>query len=251
MPKDGKDSDVLKFQDSEDAYTTKEFEITAIVSRALAQEDSYLNREPWSNMQSFIMTNGQMSSQYGITDYSFVNASPADGADTDKVSGRLLQRIQDVPRAVLQDYTTAIETQKNYLRQQQLFFSGIAVILLVISLFHIMNSMNYSIFSRRREYGIIRAMGITDSGFYRMILKTGMMYGLLADVFIFLLYHMVLRRVMDYYMAHVVQFLHFTAGVPNGIMAMIMILNILIAVAAVLVPARKIVKSDIICEIER
>ena len=84
-----------------------------------------------------------------------------------------------------------------------------------------------------------------------MILKTGMMYGLLADVFIFLLYHMVLRRVMDYYMAHVVQFLHFTAGVPNGIMAMIMILNILIAVAAVLVPARKIVKSDIICEIER
>ena len=36
---------------------------------------------------------------------------------------------------------TAIEIQKNYLSQQQVFFSGIAVILLVISLFHIMNSM--------------------------------------------------------------------------------------------------------------
>lgn len=183
VPKDGKDSDVLKFQDSEESYTTKEFEIAAITSRALAQEDSYLNREPWSNMQSFIMTNRQISSQYGITDYSFVNASPADGADADKVSGLLLQKIQDVPKAVLQDYTTAIETQKNYLRQQQLFFSGIAVILLVISLFHIMNSMNYSILSRRKEYGIIRAMGITDIGFYRMILRTGIMYGLLADVF--------------------------------------------------------------------
>lgn len=251
VPKDGRDSDVLKFQNSDECYTTKEFEIAAIVSRALAQEDGYLNREPWSNMQSFIMTNGQMSMQYGITDYSFVNASSAYGEDTDQVSGLLLQKIQDVPKAVLQDYTTAIETQKNYLRQQQLFFSGIAVILLVISLFHIMNSMNYSILSRRREYGIIRAMGITDTGFYRMILRTGMTYGLLADVFIFLLYHLVLRRIMDYYMAHVVQFLHFTAGVPNGIMAMIMILNILIAVAAVMVPARKIVKSDIIREIER
>lgn len=251
VPKDGTDSEVLKFQNSEESYTTKEFEIAAIVSRALAQEDSYLNRESWSNMQSFIMTNGQVSSQYGITDYSFVNASPAYGEDTDKVSGLLLQKIQDVPKAVLQDYTTAIETQKNYLRQQQLFFSGIAVILLVISLFHIMNSMNYSILSRRKEYGIIRAMGITDIGFYRMILRTGILYGLLADVFIFLLYNMVLRRIMDYYMAHVVQFLHFTAGVPNEIMAMIMILNILIAVAAVLVPARKIVKSDIIREIER
>ncbi len=251
VPKDGKDSEVLKFQDSEKSYTTKEFEIAAIVSRALAQEDNYLNRESWSNMPGLIMTNGQMSSQYGMTDYSFVNASPVDGADTDKVSGLLLQKIQDVPRAVLQDYTRAIETQKNYLRQQQLFFSGIAVILLVISLFHIMNSMNYSILSRRKEYGIIRAMGITDIGFYRMILGTGMMYGLLADVFIFLLYNLVLRRAMEYYMAHVVQFLHLTAGVPNGIMAMIMILNILIAVAAVMVPARKIVKSDIICEIER
>lgn len=252
VPKDVNcSSHVLKFQNSEEYYTTKKFEIAAIVSRALAQEDSYLNREPWSNMQSFIMTNRQMSSQYGITDYSFVNVSTAAGADADKVSRLLLQKIQDVPKAVLQDYTTAIKTQKNYLHQQQLFFSGIAVILLVISLFHIMNSMNYSILSRRREYGIIRAMGITDIGFYRMILKTGILYGLLADVFIFLIYNMVLRRIMNYYMAHVIQFLHFTAEVPNGIMMTIMILNILIAIVAVTIPARKIVKSDIIREIER
>ena len=56
---------------------------------------------------------------------------------------------------------------------------------------------------------------------------------------------------MDYYMAHVVQFLHFTAGIPKGIMAAIMVLNILIAIIAVIIPARKIVKSNIINEIER
>jgi len=243
--------DVLKFQSPGEYYITKEFEIAAIVSRALAQEDSYLNVESWSNMQSLIMTNRQMSSQFGITDYSFVNASLADGADGSQVKGLLLEKIQDVPRAVLKDFTTAIETRKNYLNRQQLFFSGIAGILLVISLFHIMNSMNYSILSRRREYGIIRAMGITDMGFYRMILQTGILYGLLADVCIFLLYHMVLRRFMDYYMAHVVQFLHFTAEVPMGIMVAVMILNILIAAAAVTIPAGKIMKSDIIREIER
>ena len=243
--------EVLTFQEAEENYTTKEFEIAAIVSRALAQEDSFLNVEQWSNSQSFIMTNRQMSSQFGIEDYSFVNASPAVGADPDQVSSQLLQKIQDVPKAVLKDYTVAIETQKNYLRQQQLFFSGIAVILLVISLFHIMNSMNYSILSHRREYGIIRAMGITDIGFYGMILRTGFLYGILADLFIFLIYSIVLRKIMDYYMAHVVQFLHFTAGIPKGIMAAIMVLNILIAIMAVIIPARKIVKSNIINEIER
>ena len=120
------------------------------------------------------------------------------------------------------------------------------MILLVVSLFHIMNSMNYSILSRRREYGIIRALGITDIGFYKMILKMGILYGVLADLFILLIYNIVFRRIMDYYMAHIVQFLHFTAGVPNGIMAAILVLNILIAVMAVMIPARKIVKSKLL-----
>ena len=247
---DGYTDELLKFQESGEQYIEKEFEIAAIVSRPLAQEDSFMNVDAWSNTQSVILTNEQMEESFGITGYSFVNASPADDAQPDLVSAQLLQVIRDVPKAVLTDYTTAIRTQRNYLNQQQLFFSGIAGIILVISLFHIVNSMNYSILARRREYGIIRAMGITDAGFYRMILKTGIMYGLLADLFIFLLYNMFLRRVMDYYMAHVVQFLHLSAGVPNMVLAGVMLLNLGIALAAVLVPARRLLKENIIDEIK-
>ncbi len=227
----------------------QEFEIAAIVSRPLARETSFLNADSRSNMQSLILPNRQMYEQYGIYDYSFINASAADETDTGIAADRLLQKIQDVPKAVLQDYTTAIETQKGHLRQQQLFFSGIAVILLVISLFHIMNSMNYSILSHQREYGIIRAMGITDAGFYNMVLQMGLLYGLLADLLIFLLYNLFLRRVMDYYMIHIVQFLHIGKTVPREITGSVMVLNILIAAAAVIIPARKIVKSQIISEI--
>lgn len=53
---------------------------------------------------------------------------------------------------------------------------------------------------------------------------------------------------MDYYMVHVVQFLHLKANVPNGIMAAVMILNIVIAVIAVCIPARKIVRLNLINE---
>ena len=89
------------------------------------------------------MTGEQMEKNFGITDYSFINASPNDAKDSQSVSNQLLQVIRNVPKAVLQDYTSAIETQNDYLKQQQIFFSGIAVILLVISLFHIVNSMNH------------------------------------------------------------------------------------------------------------
>lgn len=193
----------------------------------------------------------QMEENFGITNYSFIHASPAEGAETASVSNQLLQTIRDVPKAVLQDYTSAIKTQRNYLNQQQIFFSSIAVILFIISLFHIMNSMNHTILARRKEYGIMRAMGITDSGFYKMILQTGILYGLLADALIFVCYHYIFRRVMDYYMAHVVQFLHVTSTVPNMVLAGIMVLNVVLAIVAVMIPARKMIRETIISEIRQ
>lgn len=243
--------DLLKFQSEEENYTEKEFVIAAIVSRPLAQEQDFLNTEVWENAQSIITTNEKMKENFGITNYSFIHASPAEGAETASVSNQLLQTIRDVPKAVLQDYTSAIETQRNYLNQQQIFFSSIAVILLIISLFHIMNSMNHTILARRKEYGIMRAMGITDSGFYKMILQTGILYGLLADALIFVCYHYIFRRVMDYYMAHVVQFLHVTSTVPNMVLAGIMVLNVVLAIVAVMIPARKMIRENIISEIRR
>lgn len=246
------EKEILRFQSSLENYVEKDFEIAAIVSRPLAREEYFLNRNGWEQVsQGIIMTNRQMEKNYGIRDYSIINASKREGADGEMVSARLLKELQNVPWAALQDYTMAIETQQNYLRQQQLFFSGIGAVLLLISLFHIMNSMNYSILARRREFGIMRAMGITDSRFYRMILKEGLLYGVCADILLFLLFHGVFRTFMDYYMRHVIQFLHISAGVPVGVFLLVFILNILIALIAVYVPARKIVKSNIIDEISR
>ena len=243
--------ELLKFQSSEEDYIEKEFEIAAIVSRSLAREEGFLQEGFYKDalMPGLIMTNEQMEENFGIVNYSFINASPAEDADTEKVSNQILQVIRDVPKAVLADYSAAIETQKNYLRQQQIFFSSIAVILFVISLFHIANSMNHTILVRRREYGIIRAMGITDIGFYKMILQTGILYGVLADVVIYLVYNHILRRVMNYYMAHVLQFLHVQTGVPNRVLFGIMALNVAVAVTAVMFPAWKMVRENIISEI--
>lgn len=241
-------SDVLKFQSGEEYYITREYKIAAVVSRALAQEEGYLIVDSWRNGGSVIMTNRQMERQYGITDYGFVHLTLAEGADAETVGTKLWEKLQDVPGAVLRDFTSEIQNRRAYLERQQMFFSGVAVILLAISLFHIMNSMNYAVLARRREYGIIRAMGITDGGLYRMILKTGLWYGLLTDLVLFLGYHLVLRRGMDYYMQHVVQFLHIQSGIPAGTFAAVMGLNLVIAVTAVLIPARKIVRANVIGE---
>lgn len=235
---------LLKFQGAEENYVEKEFKIAAVVSRALAKEDQYLNVGGWQNSQSLIMTGEQMEQLYGITGFSIAGASLSSEADAETLKSRLFQILQDAPGAVLKDYHSEIAVRKSQLAEKQMFFTGIAVILLVISLFHLMNSMNHSILSHRREFGIMRAMGITEGAFLWMILRVGILYGLLSDAFIFLFYHLALRKVMDYYMMHVVQFLHLKAGVPAGIQAAVMGLNLLICAFTVLLPARKIVKSQ-------
>ncbi|MEY8431921.1 ABC transporter permease [Lachnospiraceae bacterium 48-42] len=249
--KDSYTDELLKFQSEDECYMEQEFQIAAIVSRSLAREQDFLNTGAWSQVQmpSVIMTNEQMEENFAINDYSFINASPNPDTEAESVSNQILQVIRDVPGAVLVDYSTAIKTQRSYLRQQQIFFSSIAGVLFVISLFHIVNSMNHTVFARRREYGIIRAMGITDIGFYKMILQTGVLYGVLTDVLIYLVYHWILRKVMDYYMVHVLQFLHVQTGVPDQVLSGIMILNVMIAAAAVMFPAWKLVRENIIREI--
>ena len=43
------------------------------------------------------------------------------------------------------------------------FYYGISAVLMAISLLHIINSMQYLVLARKREFGILRAMGITDA----------------------------------------------------------------------------------------
>ncbi len=239
----------LKFDSEPQHYIEKEFEVAAVASRGLAQEQGWLNAGGWTDAQSIIMTNSQMEHTYGIHGYHFLHASPAEGMDVEAAAGSLLAKIQDVPKAVLKDYTAAIAAQEAYLERQQIFFTAVALILLAISLFHMINSMHYTILARKREYGIIRAMGITDIGLYKMTAAAGVWYGVLTDIFIFLCYHLCLRRAMDYYMAHVVQFLHFSAQVPIGLMAGILGFNIVVSVLAVFGPAYKIVHGAVTEEI--
>lgn len=70
VPKmEGYSDELMKFQNGEEQYIEKEFEIAAIVSRPLAQEQNFLNTEVWKNAQSIVMTNEQMTENFGLSDF--------------------------------------------------------------------------------------------------------------------------------------------------------------------------------------
>ena len=106
-----------------------------------------------------------------------------------------------------------------------MFFYGIAAVLLLISLLHIMNSMQYLVAERRYEFSILRAMGITDAGFLKMLMKEGLRYGIYSSIVMLAVYWIV-QKVLYYFMVHVYLYLHPQGMISPGYLIFIVMLDV-------------------------
>lgn len=238
--------EALRFEGEEDWYVDKEFTVAAIVSRSLGKNDNYIG--DFTDTVGVIMTNQQMSDDFGIDGYDSIGITLTKGADHHKVSDEVRAVTQDIPNCLIKDYAQLIEKQELYLRQKMFFFYGIAAILLLISIFHILNSMQYLVAARKREFGILRAMGITDAGFRRILVKEGLCYGACSGLFMAILYGMV-QKVLYYALQHVFLYLHANAGLPLLPLIGMVVLNLGICVGAMLLAGNEVLNGNIIDEI--
>ena len=144
---------------------------------------------------------------------------------------------------MVRDYTAQIEAQNLYLDQQIMFFYGIAAVLLGISLLHIVNSMHYLVAERKHEFSILRSMGITDSGFLRMLLKEGLRYGIYAGAATVILYWIV-QKVLYYFMTKVYLYLHPQGTIAPGYLIVVAALDVLLCAGAMTLAGRKMLRQQ-------
>lgn len=128
-----------------------------------------------------------------------------------------------------------------------MFFYGIAVVLLAISLIHILNSMQYLVAERKHEFSILRAMGITDSGFLRMLAKEGLRYGIYSSIVMAVIYFLV-QKVLYYFMTKVYLYLHPQGMIQVGYLIGMVILNLVVCISAVTISGNNILKQSILEE---
>ena len=230
--------EVLKFLAEENQYREKNFKISALASRPLAKVDTYIG-DDGTNRVDIIMTNEQMKENFGVEGYQTMSIRLEEGADAEHVSAEIQKVTSGIRKCIVKDYTQQIETQNLFLARKMLFFYGVALILLVISLLHIMNSMQYLVTARKHEFGIMRAMGITDAGFRKMLVKEGLRYGIYSSLVMAAAY-LVLQKFLYYFIIHVYLYLHPKASLP-AIPILLM--------AAVLISGQSVLKEQIIEEI--
>ena len=128
------------------------------------------------------------------------------------------------------------------------FYYGIAAILLAVSLIHIMNSMQYLVAARRHEFGILRAMGVTDSGFLKMMAKEGLRYGVYSGLAALVMY-LAAQKILYYFMVHVYRYLHPQGFISLWILPVLVLVNIILCTAVTFFSAGGILRRQVIGEI--
>ncbi|MGF0034040.1 FtsX-like permease family protein [Bariatricus sp. SGI.154] len=239
--------EALRFQGSKEWYQSQKLKVSALTSRPLAKVDTYIG-DNGTDAVDIIMTNEQMEKNFGVTDYQTVSISVAQETEADEVSDALGKITSSVRKCVVKDYSRQIAAQNLYLTQKMFFYYGIAAVLLGLSLLHIMNSMQYLIIARKREFGILRAMGITDAGFRKMIAREGLRYGIYSSVMVVAVYFFI-QKVLYYFMIHVYLYLHPKAWISWEALAVVILMNIVICVGVTLRTGKTVLEEQIIEEI--
>lgn len=107
----------------------------------------------------------------------------ANSKDYEIVKEKVQKLSQLFKGTILADYYKYGIEEENSAVTGGLLQTSIAVILFLISGLSIYNNINYSLISRIREHGIMKAVGLTKRQFRGMIRSEGLMYGTVAAFF--------------------------------------------------------------------
>ncbi|MBU5306925.1 ABC transporter permease [Clostridioides mangenotii] len=220
-------------------YNEYEFKVGAIVDYPYADDGFYTG----SGGVDIIVSDTYFRNITGIENYDIVFADMDKGADHKAIN----KKLGKIGSKTLGTSTIdMVEDKINSEKMDQklmLYNYGIVAVIFIISIFNIFNSVSYNILSRTNEFGMLRAVGITEENFVKIIGFEGVVYGAVSSIFVVIGGLIIQSRMYKTY-GFEGYGLDFTVNykIYLGIIG----LNIIIGLLATYIPARKIKKVDIV-----
>lgn len=220
-------------------YKYYEFKVGAIVDYPFADDLLYA----WQSGVDVITSNEYMEKITGINTYNLVYANIKEGANYEKINKKLGKIGSKTAGTTTKCMIKEKEIHKQSLKQQNMYTYGIIAVIFTISMFNIINNVSYNITSRTSEFGMLRAVGISNEDFKKMIVYEGLLYGLLSSITVIVLGILMQIRIYNTWGFEDVG-LEFEIAYMDYIL--ISIANILIGLFATYIPSRKIKESNIV-----
>ena len=173
----------------------------------------------------------------------FVMVKADAGGDTAQVRTDIQATLQeDYPNIDVQDQVEYREKQATFVNQLLGLVQALLVMAIVIALFGIVNTLGLSIFERRRELGLLRAVGMSRVQVRRMIRWEAVIisvFGALLGVLIGVAFGWALQQALVG--EGVTEF-----RLPTGQLVVYLVLAGLAGVLAAIVPARRAAKLNVL-----
>ena len=224
-----------------DAYEERTFTIGAIVKGSVANNEQFLTG---LDISAVIMPNDRFREIFDVDGYNMVSVQLADQRDAGETKDEIWSIMEGTPDCGVVDYTDEIIRQREHLAQTMILVRVIVLLLLAIGFFNILSSVNYMLVEKRRDFTVMRAMGITDAQLTRAMIGEGAVYGVIMSV-LMIAFALLAQLPLKYFLDHGLLYLNARYDFHWPLALGVSAVNILLGIAAVLLPAKRVLFGDI------
>lgn len=206
----------------------------------------YINEIPFNNDSFLSGINMIIRSDFASTELGINKFSRLDIELTNKSSDKNL--LKDINK-LSKKYNLKLESQEEEYKkledskkQMKLLLYCLIFIIALISALNIYNTIKTGLITRKREYGILRAIGMSKSQVYRMVFGESLFYGIASSV-IGLLSGAILTFLLYSFAKE--NFNLESWGIQIDLFILVFIFNILLSIIACMSPMKKILSVDV------
>lgn len=238
-PKNGIDQELYETLKDNYEYLEYEFKVGAIVSYTFADTGMYSGDDG----VDVITSSEYLKKLTGVDKYNLVYTDLNKNANNKKIN-KLLGKIgSEVPGTTTVDMMVEKENSDKMTSRSMIYNYGIVAVMFIISVLNIINNISYNLTSRTSEFGMLRAIGISEREFKNMILYEGILYGTLSSVIT-----IVSGLIIQFKMYYMQNFVSYGLGfsIDYKIYILVVLANIIVGIIATYIPLRKINKISIV-----
>lgn len=237
---DGEKSvEACRLEDTDGKYIEKEFKVGAVVSYPFMAEDTYTS----DHCVDVIVSEDTFSKATNSKAYQAININLKEGANDKKVYDEILKTTIKVKGAMARNIIEEKRNSDAMYEKSRVFNAAIVVVLFVIAVVNVVNNISQSIVDRTNEFGMLRAVGLNNKDFRKMIIFEGIIYTAISSLIIIFVSLILNKTTYDSF--GVSKFgIEFSIRYIDYIS--IIVINALIGVLATYLPAKKLEKVSVV-----
>ncbi|WP_270659251.1 ABC transporter permease [Paraclostridium bifermentans] len=228
-----------RLEDTDGKYIEREFKVGAVVSYPFMAEDTYTSDQ----CVDVIVSEDTFSKATNSKAYQAININLKEGANDKKVYDEILKTTIKVKGAMARNIIEEKRNSDAMYEKSRVFNASIVAVLFVIAVVNVVNNISQSIVDRTNEFGMLRAVGLNNKDFRKMIIFEGIIYTAISSLIIIFVSLILNKTTYDSF--GVSKFgIEFSIRYIDYIS--IIVINALIGVLATYLPSKKLEKVSVV-----